>query len=220
MRKLFQLLGLTNEQQTQSPKKKGSEFGVSGSDENKQSYGENNINQEEPDQKPDFNNLDEEFAYNFTREGGKFMFCLSKKSLLQTLAHVLKDENWNKVFVNESEIDTLLGEDIKEITDAKTTSHVGADVFISTCDNLVAFNGRIMVSSNQCKNLNFSELPVNHIIIANHSQIVKNLGEGLRRINAKYFRNLPSKITTLKNKNTARNSGTSKNIYVFLLEDY
>lgn len=218
MRKLFQLLGLTNEQQTQTPKNGESEFGASNSyASSKQSHVDDQNNSEEEDIKIDFQNIDEEFAYNFTREGGKFMFCLSKKSLFLTLNKVLKDEGWNNVFVSESEIRTLLGEN-EEIT--PTDAHQGADVFISSCDNLVAFNGRIMVSSNQCKNLNFSELPVNHIIIASHSQIVKNLGEGLRRINAKYFRNLPSKITTLKNKNTARNSGTSKNIYVFLLEDY
>ncbi len=219
MRKLFQLLGLTNEQQTQSSRNKGTEFGMSGREGIKQSYGEDELNQGDPNQKTEFQNIDEEFAYNFTREGGKFMFCLSKKSLHSTLTQVLKEQDWNKVFINEAEVNVLLegGENLNEL---KTDVHLGADVFISTCDNLVAFNGRIMVSSNQCKNLNFSELPINHIIIANHSQIVKNLGEGLRRINSKYFRNLPSKITTLKNKNTARNSGTSKNIYVFLLEDY
>lgn len=219
MRKLFQLLGLTNEQQTQSSKNGSTEFGMSGSKHSTQSYGGNNGNQDNSDQKVNFNNIDEEFAYNFTREGGKFMFCLSKKSLFLTLTEVLKEQDWKKVFINEPEMAALL-EGCDGLNEIKTDLHKSADVFISTCDNLVAFNGRIMVSSNQCKNLNFSELPENHIIIASHSQIVKNLGEGLRRINSKYFRNLPSKITTLKNKNTARRSGTSKNIYVFLLEDY
>ena len=219
MRKLFQLLGLTNEQQTQSSKNGSTEFGMSGSKHSSQSYGGKNIDQDNSDQIMDFQNIDEEFAYNFTREGGKFMFCLSKKSLYLTLNNVLEEQGWDKVFINEPEMNALF-EDSEEINEVKIDLHTGADVFISTCDNLVAFNGRIMVSSNQCKNLNFSELPVNHIIIANHSQIVKNLGEGLRRINSKYFRNLPSKITTLKNKNTARSNGTSKNIYVFLLEDY
>ena len=219
MRKLFQLLGLTNEQQTQSSRNKGTEFGMSGRKETQQSYGEDELNQNDSDHKMEFQNIDEEFAYNFTREGGKFMFCLSKKSLYSTLTQVLKEQGWNNIFINEAEVHTLL-EGCDDINELKANGYAGTDVFISTCDNLVAFNGRIMVSSNQCKNLNFSELPVNHIIIANHAQIVKNLGEGLRRINSKYFRNLPSKITTLKNKNTARNSGTSKNIYVFLLEDY
>ncbi len=216
MRKLFQLLGLTNEEQAQTPKKKESEFGASDRSDSKQSNS-NSSNDEDYERKIDFQDIDEEFAYNFTREGGKFMFCLSKKSLYLSLNKVIEEHGWNNVFINENEIETLL-EDNDVIT--STDAHKTADVFISTCDNLVAFNGRIMVSSNQCKKLNFSELPVNHIIIASHSQIVKNLGEGLRRINSKYFRNLPSKITTLKNKNTARNSGTSKNIYVFLLEDY
>jgi len=216
VRKLFQLLGLTNEEQAQPPKKKESEFGTSNGSGSKQSYS-NSSDDEDFERKIDFQNIDEEFAYNFTREGGKFMFCLSKKSLYFSLNKVIKEQGWDNVFINENEIETLL-EDNNVIT--STDKHKTADVFVSTCDNLVAFNGRIMVSSNQCKNLNFSELPVNHIIIASHSQIVKNLGEGLRRINSKYFKNLPSKITTLKNKNTARNSGTSKNIYVFLLEDY
>lgn len=216
MRKLFQLLGLMNEEQAQSPLKKGSEP-VTSRDNNNNGYNNHNKNEDNEGLKVDFQDLDEEFAYNFTREGGKFMFCLSKKSLFANLNRVLKDQNWDKSFINEPELLKLLSEN-EDLS--QTGSHKNADVFISTCDNLVAFNGRIMVSSNQCKNLNFSELPVNHIIIANHSQIVKNLGEGLRRINSKYFKNLPSKITTLKNKNTTRNSGTSKNIYVFLLEDY
>ena len=218
MRKLFQLLGLINDEQAQPPVKNGVEhvaFKNGNNTEHRNALDQNE--QPEEDLQIDFQNLDEEFAYNFTREGGKFMFCLSKKSLYLSLNQVLADQKWDKVYVNESEITEIL-KDNNEIEPVDI--HKNADVYISTCDNLVAFNGRIMVSSNQCKGLNFSELPVNHIIIANHSQIVKNLGEGLRRINAKYFKNLPSKITTLKNKNTNRNSGTSKNIYVFLLEDY
>lgn len=218
MRKLFQLLGLINDEQAQPPVKNGVEHvAFNNGDKTEHKNSPNQNEQPEEDLQIDFQNLDEEFAYNFTREGGKFMFCLSKKSLYLSLNQVLADQKWDKVYVNESEITEIL----KGNTELQPVdTHKNADVYISTCDNLVAFNGRIMVSSNQCKGLNFSELPVNHIIIANHSQIVKNLGEGLRRINAKYFKNLPSKITTLKNKNTNRNSGTSKNIYVFLLEDY
>lgn len=213
MRKLFQLLGLVNEEQAQSPIKKEAEPVAFNNNGN----GSNENNPEEAGEKKEFSDLDEEFAYNFTREGGKFMFCLSKKSLFAHLNQVIKDQKWNNIYVSESSIADLLNES-EEIE--HSNEYKNADVFISTCDNLVAFNGRIMVSSNQCKNHNFSELPVNHIIIASHSQIVKNLGEGLRRINSKYFKNLPSKITTLKNMNAARTSGTSKNIYVFLLEDY
>lgn len=213
MRKLFQLLGLMNEEQAHSPVNKEGKL-VAFNDKNNTNKEQHNRNVDS-EVKKEFEELDEEFVYNFTREGGKFMFCLSKRSLLLNLNRVLKDNNWDNVFINESDINDLL-----ERNKDQNHTYKNADVFISTCDNLVAFNGRIMVSSNQCKNLNFSELPVNHIIIANHSQIVKNLGEGLRRINSKYFKNLPSKITTLKNMNTARNSGTSKNIYVFLLEDY
>jgi len=214
VRKLFQKLGLINAQ-AQSSGNTDVELDVS-----LRNTSNSNGQNPSPKQnvvKQNFTELDEEFAYNFTNEGGRFMFCLSKKSLYESINYVLEINNWKNVFMTEDGINDLMSQNNQINT---IENHINSDVFISSCDNLVSFNGRIMVSSNQCKGLNFSELPVNHIIIANHSQIVKNLGEGLRRINSIYFKNLPSKITTIKNKKSNKNSGTAKNIYVFLLEDY
>lgn len=212
MKKIFQLLGLTSNQAQSSVK---SDVELDTSKDYAQSHS-SSLNVDKP-RVYVFDELDEEFAFNFTKQGGKFMFCLSKKSLYLSINYVLEQNGWNAPFISETGIEDLLNENSAVNC---TKDHINADVFISSCDNLIATDGRVMVSSNQCKGLNFSELPNNQIIIANHDQIVSNLGEGLRRINTKYFRNLPSKITTIKNINSSKNGKSPKNIYVFLLEDY
>ena len=70
-----------------------------------------------------------------------------------------------------------------------------------------------------------ADLPLNFIIIAKTSQLIKTIGEGLQKINKSQDRNLPTNITTIKTFDENKDSdfmsygSTPKNLYLLLLED-
>ena len=70
------------------------------------------------------------------------------------------------------------------------------------------------------------ELPQNFVIFATTSQIVNNIGEGLRGIKKKHTGQIPTNITTIKNfepkegaKDFMSYGSSAKNLYLLLLED-
>ena len=70
------------------------------------------------------------------------------------------------------------------------------------------------------------ELPQNFVIFATTSQIVNNIGEGLRGIKKKNTGQIPTNITTIKNfepkegtKDFMSYGSSAKNLYLLLLED-
>ena len=77
--------------------------------------------------------------------------------------------------------------------------------FLTTCENLIANDGSLLVSSNQLAEKKLNEFPNNVIVFATTSQIVSNIGEGLREIKHKntrrYLQTLPqSNILNCKRK--------------------
>ena len=80
-----------------------------------------------------------------------------------------------------------------------------------------------MVSSEQTKNIKIEELPDSLVIVAYTSQIVKNISEGLNGIQIKYGQSRPSLVTTIRTKesiSTMSDSDRTKDLYVFLIEDF
>ena len=103
--------------------------------------------------------------------------------------------------------------------------NLGACFFLSDCEFLISNTGAILMSSCQLGDKKLSDLPLNFIIIAKTSQLIKTIGEGLQNINKRYDRNLPTNITTIKTFDENKDSdfmnygSTPKNLYLLLLED-
>jgi L-lactate utilization protein LutC len=160
--------------------------------------------------------LDELFAYEFTNQGGKFLLLDHSKEIQEQIPIILQENGWNSPFITEDKIKTL-------VNLSKTSTLAQADVFISSCDNIIANQGKLMISSHQVKQYLFSQMPKNHIIIGTTSQFVKNMNEGLSRINRIYRKALPTKITTFSTKSKTieeNQKQLDRNIYLLLLEDY
>ncbi|MGB0998767.1 MAG: LUD domain-containing protein [Flavobacteriales bacterium] len=158
---------------------------------------------------PTFENLDEQFAYMYTQSGGKFMFFLSEQALKVHLEKLIDELRWQNIFTTESQFNYLKNKSTLCSKPANT------DAMISSCDGLIAFDGRIMISSNQTHQFNLSQLPNIHIIVATPKQITKNMSEVMRQIAVKYPNTYPSKITPIK-----PNKTSGRQLYVFLVEDY
>ena len=159
------------------------------------------------------------FAKVFTHNGGKFFYCDNIEDFYNYLKKLLKESRWKSTYCSNDKLKDLL----KPSKLSFETDYKIADSSINTCEFLIAFNGSVMVSGQQTKNLKIENLPDAMIIVAYTSQIVKNISEGLRGIQNKYGKSRPSLVTTIRTKKsitTMSDSDRAKDLYVFLIEDY
>lgn len=167
--------------------------------------------------------VDEKFTINFKKNGGKFIYCDSIEEIYESFQNILTENNWSdkKILC----LKTKLKEKFEKLGGQFSSSYQGSSAFITTCENLVADNGAILISSNQIGELKLNDLPDNLILFATTSQLVNTIGEGLRGIKNKNKDHIPTNITTIKHfniqgeKNFLNYGSNSKNLYLLLLED-
>jgi len=166
--------------------------------------------------------IDESFTINFKANGGKFLYCENLDEVFKNTNLIFQENNWTDKFGYF--YDKNLKERFKSLN-LKTDCLKEATYFFTTCENLIAEDGSLLISSNQIAESNLKEFPNNFIVFATTSQIVTNIGEGLRQIKKKNSQKIPSNITTIKHfkdldeKNFLSYGSTSKNLYLLLLED-
>lgn len=167
--------------------------------------------------------LDDLFVHNFVNKGGKFLYCLKTGEVLEHFNSILKENNWEDVYVLDEKLMTYI--DTKYIYPTK--KYTSETPVISSCEHLIAENGNVLFSSNQLGSTKLVEFPQNFIVFATTSQIVKDTGEGLTGIKTNNCNNLPTNISAIKNfdvnntDDSFLNYGNSntKNLYLLLLED-
>ena len=167
--------------------------------------------------------VDERFTINFKANGGKFIYCENVDEVFYSLDQILIENNWKdaKALVFNNKIKDLF----KNCEIAFTKKSSESDFFLSTCENLIADDGSLLISSNQIAEKKLQDLPQNVVIYATTSQIVENIGEGLRIIKNKNKSKIPTNITTIKHfknkddKDFLSYGSSTKNLYLLLLED-
>ena len=166
--------------------------------------------------------LEEQFIYNFKKNGGKFLYCENKTEVNDQFENILEENDWfeGEALCYEPELFNLLEEN--KITHQKTKN---ASFLLAYCENLIADEGSILFSSKQIKQNKPNELPANIIIIATTSQIIGSKSDGLSVIKKKYIKDYPTNITTIKyfekveEEDFTQYGSTAKNLYLLLLED-
>ena len=166
--------------------------------------------------------LDDLFVHYFIEKGGKFLYCQQRNEVSENLKFILQENNWKGV--------TLTDDNLSVFVDHKINMHdhfqPEIPVLIS-CEHLIADTGNILFSSNQLKSVKLSNMPLNFIVYATTSQLVKNMGEGLTGIKVNNKKAIPTNISAIKSFNLNKkedsflNYGNSnaKNLYLLLLED-
>jgi len=166
--------------------------------------------------------IDESFTINFKANGGKFLYSDTLDEVFENTNLILQENNWTDkpgYFYDEN-----LKERFKSLN-LKTDSLKNASYFFTTCENLIANDGSLLISSHQIAESKLTEFPNNFIVFATTSQIVSNIGEGLRQIKNKNSQKIPTNITTIKHfkdldeKDFLTYGSASKNLYLLLLED-
>lgn len=159
--------------------------------------------------------LDYKFAQLFTHSGGFFNYCADEAEALRTLNQIIKIEGIHNLFCWDKELQNFLN-----VVKSPYTLELQAsnDAAFITCEYLIAYDGRIMLSHNNILHYHSSRLPEKIIIIANVSQIVNNLNDAMGKIKRNgNIKNLTSISGSQSKMDSSSNSNTK--LFLLLLED-
>ncbi|MFP5041106.1 LutC/YkgG family protein [Parasediminibacterium sp. JCM 36343] len=142
--------------------------------------------------KPLAEDLEIVFAENFTKLQGRFSFCADIEELVANLNALANARQWKNIYcVEDSLMKQLASNGYANFT---STDLKACDASITSCENLVARTGSIIMSAAEQGRTTSVYAPV-HICVAFTSQLVYDIKDGLQHIKAKYGSNLPSLIT-------------------------
>ncbi|EJL62114.1 hypothetical protein [Flavobacterium sp. CF136] len=188
---------------------------ASSDEENESEYSSNPISESHL-------SIDEQFIFNFKKNGGKFLYCENKQEVEEQFENILEENDWfeSEVLCYEPALFSLLDEN-----KLFYNSPANPKFLLASCENLIADEGSILFSSKQIKQNKPNELPANIVVIATTSQIRCIKSDGLSAIKRKYERDYPTNITTIKYFEKAKEEdftqygSVAKNMYLLLLED-
>jgi len=132
--------------------------------------------------------IEVEFAEQFTRLQGKFDFCANGFELADHFETLCKEKGWKKIFCSDEKFQILIPEPFVH------NDIASCDAAITGCEALIARTGSIMLTSQNSGRVTSVYAPV-HICIAYTSQLVYDISEALKFLQLKYKENLPSFIT-------------------------
>ena len=164
--------------------------------------------------------IEERFIVNFIDNGGKFLYSENYNELNENLSLILKENSWVKedLLITNNKIKSNY-----KLPNSIKVNQENSKCFVTNCENLIADDGSILISSNQIEEKNLSDFPSNLIILSETTKFKNSIGEGLAEIKSKN-KKIPSNITTIKNFQISQEKdflsyGTSaKNLYLILLE--
>lgn len=168
--------------------------------------------------------IEVEFAEQFTQLQGKFIYCINRQELAFQLSSLVKKQDWNKVYCLE---DKLIENVASQLSDRLVkTDLAGCDVSITGCEYLVARTGSIVMSAAQRSGRSTSVYAPIHICIAFTNQLVYDVKEALQAAKEKYGNNLPSLITFATGPSRTADIEKTlvvgvhgpKEVYIFLVE--
>ena len=147
--------------------------------------------------------------------GGVFNYCTDETEALGTLNKILKGENISSLFCCDQDLMKFLDVTKKHYTQSLDINN---DAAFLTCEYLIAYDGRIMLSHNNILHFNSSRLPEKIIIMASVAPIVANLSGAWRSMSR---RGRGRARTSISGSNSQLFNPNKKNpkLFLLLLED-
>lgn len=142
---------------------------------------------------PSHQELEVEFAEQFTRLQGKFAYCADASDLAGQLRGLVAHFEWKNIYCQDKTIRAMLGEHGFNQADYADLST--CDASVTGCEFLVARTGSILMSAAEESGRTTSVYAPVHICIARTSQLVYDIRDALQAIKEKYGNRLPSLIT-------------------------
>jgi L-lactate dehydrogenase complex protein LldG len=137
---------------------------------------------------------DVNFAQEFTKVGGVFIYCENESEAVSTLAALYTECEWQNIYCAEPEFQYMLtqaGVPFESDEESLQKLKVG----ITSCEFLIARLGSIMVSSKNSRRLNV--YPETHVVIAYANQLVNDLKDAFEAVQKKYSGKLPSMLSVI-----------------------
>jgi L-lactate dehydrogenase complex protein LldG len=134
-----------------------------------------------------------EFAEQFTKLQGRFVYCINEQELAFQLSSLIRKKDWAKVYCSET---NLVKSFADQLSDRIIISNPGeADVSITGCESLVARTGSVLLSSATESGRAASVYAPVHICIAYTKQMVYDIRDALILLKEKYGNELPSLVS-------------------------
>lgn len=160
------------------------------------------------------------FVEQFKSKGGKFLYTEDVSEVLVFIQNILEENNWNNVFC----IDKDLIEKLKIIEFPISET---SPIFFTKCEHLIVEDGSILFSSKQLGEQKLAQYPLDFIVFATTSQLIKNKDKALSSIKYRLTNNLPTNISAIKDYYPNKidpnfmnyGNNNSKNLYLILFED-
>ena len=142
---------------------------------------------------PSQQELEIEFAENFSALQGRFSFCANEQELVNQLQTLVALRKWAKLYSCETVLQSKLS--AAGFTTLYADDVATCDAAITGCEKLIARTGSIVMSSAQQSGRTVSVYAPVHICIAYTHQLVYDIGEGLQQIRELYGLQFPSMVT-------------------------
>jgi L-lactate dehydrogenase complex protein LldG len=134
-----------------------------------------------------------EFAEQFTKLQGKFIYCINQQELAFQLGSLIRKQDWQKVFCVEEKLIAAVASQLSDRL--RNEDLAGCDAAITGCECLVARTGSIVLSSAQQQGRTTSVYAPVHICIAYGNQVKADIKDALIFLKEKYGNALPSLIS-------------------------
>jgi L-lactate dehydrogenase complex protein LldG len=143
---------------------------------------------------PSKQDLEVEFAEQFAKLQGKFVFCVDHRELVEQLKALITAQGWATIFCREEKLRKTLEEHAFG-SDLSAKGLGECDAAITTCETLVARTGTIVLSSANPSGRTVSVYAPVHLCIAYTDQLVYDIRDALLGLKEKYHQQLPSLMT-------------------------
>lgn len=148
----------------------------------------------EPVFQPSQQETEVEFAEQFSRLQGRFIYCINQQELAFQFTSLVKKMDWKKVYCVEDKLWQAAGG--TQLEDRLTKTDIaGCSVAVTGCEYLVARTGSVVMSAAQPGGRVTSVYTPIHICIAYTHQLVYDVKDALQLLKDKYSDKLPSLVT-------------------------
>ena len=137
------------------------------------------------------------FAASFRRIGGEFFYCETLPQLGAELRAWLAERLpvGQQFYAWEPAMQALLTKLEVPFQATEADFNAQAAVGLTSCEALVARTGSIVVAPATASGRRLSIYPDQHIVLARPGQVVAEIGEALRAVQARYGAQLPSMLS-------------------------
>ena len=97
--------------------------------------------------------IEERFTFNFTENGGKFLYCENKSECDSFFSKIIEENKWNDVEIlcyDDSLLDFLAEKEKLNIS----KTNLNSKFFLTKCEFLVANDGSLLGWKSTIKNIN------------------------------------------------------------------